>query len=229
MKPNLILLHGALGSASQFHDLKLWLEPQFRLLDFNFSGHGGKPFPVGRFSIDGFTTEIVQFMQETGLECSAFFGYSMGGYVALNLAAKHPEKVSTIFTLATKFDWTPESAQKEIRQLNPEKIKEKIPAFAQLLEKRHQPNRWEDLVEKTAQLLYDLGETPPLSEEILKQIQMPVCIGIGEEDSMVTIRESENAAKLLPNGTLKRFAGFKHPLEQTDAQVLAETIRAFMA
>lgn len=228
MQPNLVLLHGALGSASQFHKLKTFLEPHFRVYDFNFSGHGGKPFPSGKFSIDGFSLEVLQFMEEAELENSAFFGYSMGGYVALNLAAKHPEKVSRIFTLATKFDWKPESAQKEIRQLNPEKIREKIPAFAQLLEERHKPNLWEDVVEKTAQLLFDLGENPPINEAVLQQIQLPVCIGIGEEDNMVTLSESENAAALLPNGSLKRLAGFKHPLEQTDPEVLAQAIRAFM-
>ena len=45
--------------------------------------------------------------------------------------------IQKVFTLATKFEWTPDIAQKEIKMLDAAKIAEKIPAFAQLLEKRH--------------------------------------------------------------------------------------------
>ena len=54
----------------------------------------------------------------------------MGGYVALQLANKHPKYVQKIITLGTKFAWDKETAAKEVKMLNPEKIEEKIPAFA---------------------------------------------------------------------------------------------------
>ncbi|MFT5858564.1 MAG: hypothetical protein ACI865_000652 [Flavobacteriaceae bacterium] len=42
MKPNLILLLGALGSEKQFNFLKPLLEKTFDVHTMNFDGHGGR-------------------------------------------------------------------------------------------------------------------------------------------------------------------------------------------
>ena len=41
------------------------------------------------------------------------FGYSMGGYVALHAARRHPERIGSIMTLGTKFAWDTPTAEKE--------------------------------------------------------------------------------------------------------------------
>ncbi len=81
----------------------------------------------------------------------------MGGYVGLNLAKEYPELVGRIVTLGTKFAWTKEVAEKEIKMLNPEKIAEKIPAFADRLKSIHTNNNWKEVVRKTARMMYGLG------------------------------------------------------------------------
>ena len=123
----LILLHGALGSAAQLDQLSGLLKPCYSCCTLNFSGHGGTPMPDA-FSIGLFAGDVLRFMAASNIEKADFFGYSMGGYVALYLAANHPERVGKIITLATKFAWTPESASREIRMLDPQKIAKKIPA-----------------------------------------------------------------------------------------------------
>jgi len=43
--PDLILLHGALGSESQLEKIKDALRENFTLYSYNLSGHGGKLVP----------------------------------------------------------------------------------------------------------------------------------------------------------------------------------------
>ena len=111
---NLILLHGALGSEKQLHALKNELT-NFNIYTLNFEGHGGRTIN-GSYSIDRFVQNVLDFMFANQLQNASFFGYSMGGYVALKLAAYHPEKVESIVTLGTKFNWTPEIAAAEVKK-----------------------------------------------------------------------------------------------------------------
>src|SRR4051812_19560592 len=104
---DLLILHGAIGSAKQFDSLAKKLGETFTVYTLDFSGHGGKPLPV-HFSTAGFAREVLSWMDSKNIARINIFGYSMGGYVGLYLARHHPEKVEKLFTLATKLNWNAE-------------------------------------------------------------------------------------------------------------------------
>lgn len=226
-KPVLILLHGAIGAKEQLEPMKAILDKDFEVHTLNFSGHGGRAYKPGEFTINTFVGDVLDYMDEQGIEQTYLFGYSMGGFTSLNLARQHPERVVKLFTLATKLRWTPESAAQEMRNLNADKIEEKVPKFAELLKQRHAPNDWKELVSKTALLLEGIGNGLKLYAEDYQQMEVPITIGVGTEDTLVSVEESEHTAGLLPNGNLKVFEGFKHPIEQIDVEELCAEIRQF--
>ncbi|MDA9773676.1 alpha/beta hydrolase, partial [Saprospiraceae bacterium] len=228
MKRKILLLHGALGSREQFLGLKSYLASTFEVLDFNFQGHGDR-VSIENFSIDLFTQNVIEFLRVQKIEKTLIFGYSMGGYVALNLANHSPSLVSKIMTLGTKFDWSKESSKKEIKMLNPSLILEKVPAYAEALKVVHSANSWKDVVNKTAQMMLNMGNGERLEDVILESIPHEVLIGIGNKDRMVSIEESDRCAKLLPNGNLKVIDNFVHPLDKIDAKELATIIEEFMS
>lgn len=227
MPTNLILLHGALGSRTQLAGLKQLLSLNFSVHDFNFSGHGGSP-AEGPFSIDGFVSDTIAFMDEMKIPAASFFGYSMGGYVALKLAHDFPDRVERIVTLGTKFQWDPESAAKEVKMLNPEIIEQKVPAFAATLADRHQPGDWKINMKKTADMMIELGNGKAMTIPMFEKITQPVMICIGTEDNMVTITESEFTAQNLKIGELNIIDGFKHPIEAIDQKIMAGIITEFL-
>lgn len=227
MKPTLLLLHGALGTKKQLNPLKELLSNKFQIHTFNFEGHGDHSSDKD-YSIDLFTQNVVDFMQEHHLESAHLFGYSMGGYVALNLAHKHPQLVDKIVTLGTKFAWDKATAEKEMKLLNPEKIAKKAPAFAQMLEAIHSQNDWKNVVQKTAHMMYVLGTGAKIKAATFTQIEQAVLICIGDQDHMVSIEESKETADLLPNGSIKIIEGFKHPMEKIDLDKLGSIIVDFI-
>src|SRR3989337_1116282 len=125
-KKPLLLLHGALGSVDQFAEIQNLLSTDFDLLTLNFSGHGGNPIDQD-FTINLFVKDILNFLEEKQMDAIDVFGYSMGGYVALKLASENPGLLNKIMTLGTKFNWTKESADKEVKMLNPDVIEETFP------------------------------------------------------------------------------------------------------
>lgn len=225
-KPNLLLLHGALGAKQQLKPLADKLGAVFTVYDMNFSGHGGTQFQ-DTFTINQFAVELEQFIESKKLQGIHIFGYSMGGYVALSLASRSPQLIDKIFTLGTKFDWTPATAEKEVKMLNPEKIEEKVPAFAKALADRHAPNDWKEVLYKTKDMMLELGDKPVLTPTALSKISNQVVIGIGDQDNMVSIDESETVANQLINGKIKIFEGFKHPIEQVEINVLVDGLTNF--
>ena len=196
---NLLLLHGAIGSEKQFDSLKSEFANDYNVFTFNFPGHGGIEIPPDGFSIDMFAKSVIDFLNANMLEKVSIFGYSMGGYVGMYLAKKFPERVERLITLATKFQWNEETSDKEVQMLNPEKIEAKIPAFAAELKRRHQPVDWKEVLRATGNFLTVMGKNNPLKSDDYPEIDIPILILLGDRDKMVTLDETVNVYKLLPN------------------------------
>jgi pimeloyl-ACP methyl ester carboxylesterase len=227
--PHLLLLHGALGSAATLQSLQQLLAPYYTVHTLNFSGHGGAALPADAFSMEAFAEDTLHYLEEHGLQTVDIFGYSMGGYVALYLALQHPNRVGRIFTLATKFAWSPETAAKEVKMLQPQKVEEKVPAFAAVLAARHSPTDWREVMTRTANMMQALGQRPLLTETTLAQVAKTVRVGVGDRDNMVSIEETAWAYRQLPKASLLVMPDSRHPLEQVDLQRLLWEIRQFFS
>lgn len=222
----LLILHGAIGAKDQLEPLKQQLSSQFIVHSINFSGHGSETLPE-HFSIEQFAKDVITFLDKHAIPTINIFGYSMGGYVALFLAKNYPDRVKKVMTLATKFLWTPEIAQKEVKMLNPDVIAEKLPAFAQTLESRHLPNDWKEVLKKTAAMMLKLGEQNTLSLTDYSSIEQPVMITIGDKDSMVTLEETIAVYRQLKNAQFMVFPNTQHPIERVDVNRLSAEIRSW--
>ena len=210
------------------HPLKQALSREYRVFTLDFAGHGGTPFQQETFSIEDFAQQVLAFLKEQQLKQVHIFGYSMGGYVALYLASQHPDRIKSIFTLATKFAWSAEAAAKEVKLLNPGKVKEKVPQFAATLAQRHAPQPWERVMEQTALMMLRLGEQPLLTATTLSQIQQPVQVAVGDQDTMVTLQETAEAFRSLPDARLLVLPATPHPLERVAVSRLHHEIDLFL-
>lgn len=226
MKPTLLLLHGALGASQQFDTIIPALSEHYNIHQFNFYGHGHSEYPAEGISIAAFAQQLLDYIHSNKLAPVAVFGYSMGGYVALVAALQQPEAFLKVGTLATKFNWTPETAAKETRMLDAKTLQEKVPAFAEQLKALHGEPGWEALLAGTAALMQQLGNDPPLTNKTLKNITIPVRVMVGELDTMVSVEETNAAFKSLPRGSMTILPGVKHPLEKVDCGVLIHAIRS---
>lgn len=227
MKQNILLLHGALGTKQQFQDLKQKLATKFNVHDLDFEGHGTNS-STKEFSMELFANNVIAYLSAHKIDQTNIFGYSMGGYVGLTLASKKPELVRKIVTLGTKFAWTKDIAEQEIKMLNPDKIAAKVPKFAAKLTSIHGTHNWKNVVSKTARMMHGLGNGKKLTTKELAQIEHKVLIGIGSLDKMVTVEESSESSTILPNGQLQIIEGFRHPIERIDTAKLAKIIIDFI-
>jgi esterase/lipase len=221
---HLLLLHGAIGAKDQLEELERALQENFIVHRINFSGHGGENFSDKPFSIALFADEVLNYLSSQNIEQASIFGYSMGGYVAMYLAKYHPGKINKVITLAIKFYWDEATAVKESGMLNAEKIEEKIPAFVQVLAKRHAPNDWKIVLQKTKDMLVEMGNKNPLLLEDYASISQPILVMLGDKDKMVSMEETEAVYEKLPNGKLMVLPETEHPIEKVDVGQLSEIL-----
>ncbi|MFN8279363.1 MAG: alpha/beta hydrolase [Saprospiraceae bacterium] len=223
-KPKLLLLHGALGSMSEFDPLRGFLEPHFETLPFNFTGHGGRRIQPEGFTMTSMAAELYSWIIQENIFRPIIFGYSMGGYVALKCEAQHPGLIGHIITLGTKFDWSTESTDKQITGLDINTWRQKIPYYVSSLEKIHSPNDINILADQTRLMMQHLSQLDYLNESELKNIQCRVSLLLGALDRMVTQEETMHIQQCLTNSVMKILPETKHPLDKADPAILTEII-----
>lgn len=222
---DLILLHGALGAASEFDRFIPELEKHFTVYSFDFSGHGQNDSEA-TFTMELFANDLAQFIQSTNLLKPQIFGYSMGGYVAYTLAVDNPDTLGDIMSLGTKLKWDVLTAKAETAKLNPEKIEEKVPQFAAYLKSLHLD--WKDNMQKTVDLMLSLGNGAALTFNDFSKIKNKCYIGLGDMDEMVSCQETVDVDAALLNSHYYKLPNSRHPLAQLDERILTEKIIEFL-
>ncbi len=96
-----ILIHGFGG------DLNVWLfnhealATRRRVYALDLPGHGESTKEVGSGAIDELAQAVVMFMDAVGISSAHVAGHSLGGAVAMALAASEPERVRSLALLAS--------------------------------------------------------------------------------------------------------------------------------
>lgn len=223
----LLLLHGALGASIDFEAIIPYFPAHWEIHQLDFVNHGTGPFTDDPLSIAAFGGQVSEYLDIHNLTELHIFGYSMGGYVACWLARREPERIKSIYTLGTKFIWSPEAAAAETAKLDPRTILSKVPEFAETLNSKHKTVNWQLLLSQTASLMTSLGVHPALHTDDFSQIHLPVMVARGELDKMVSELAQITIAQSLANGFTDTLAQTPHPLQQVDVTLLIAKLKAF--
>lgn len=97
----LLLISGLGYSSWCWQELREALAPQFRVITFDNRGTGRSDKPAGPYSIAMLADDAAQVLDHCGIARAQVMGHSMGGYVALTLALRHPEKVRSLTLIST--------------------------------------------------------------------------------------------------------------------------------
>jgi 3-oxoadipate enol-lactonase len=97
-----LLLITGLGYASWcWLELRAALRQGFDLVAFDNRGTGRSGKPEGPYSIPMMADDAAALLESLGLASAHVLGHSMGGYIALTLALRHPAKVRSLVLVGT--------------------------------------------------------------------------------------------------------------------------------
>lgn len=97
-----VLLLNTLGGTLEMWDRQLpALAERFLVIRSDTRGHGESPVPPGPYEIDDLVDDAVAILDNLDLERAHVAGVSLGGMVAMRLAARNPERVDRLALLCT--------------------------------------------------------------------------------------------------------------------------------
>lgn len=96
--PPLLLLHGFTGSSAEWAALLPALAPLRTVIAVDLIGHGRSSAPAdpARYTMEHCVADVLALLDALGLARADVLGYSMGGRVALHVAAAAPERVGSL-------------------------------------------------------------------------------------------------------------------------------------
>jgi pimeloyl-ACP methyl ester carboxylesterase len=90
-----ILLHGLLGSADNWHPIASRLAEKFQVFALDQRNHGQSPH-CEEMDYPLMAADVDEFMSARGIETAAVVGHSMGGKTAMQFALQFPERVEKL-------------------------------------------------------------------------------------------------------------------------------------
>ena len=240
--PVVILIHGFPLDRTMWAYQRSSVGAIYRVILPDLRGHGATAAPDGIYTVDEMADDVLELLGALQIDDPIVFGgLSMGGYVALSIAARHPERVKALMlmnTRATADD--PDAARARIE------LAERVEAsgrteevVAAMLPKLFSKQTFEHHPALVARMRDRMSRTParaicgtlrglasrPDRTEALTRITAPTLVVAGADDRIVSPDEARSMASRIPGAKLVMIpdAGHMAPLENheaTDAAIL---------
>ena len=202
----LVLLHGAMSTIeTDFGKMIPAFAETRQVIGVEQQAHGHTADIDRPLSLEQMADDTAALLRHLKIEKADFFGYSLGGGVALQMAIRHPQLVRK-FVFMGGATYSPEGFYPEILanidQMKPENMVGTPweQAYARVAPK---PEDWPRLVARDQQIDREFKGLPP---EELRAIQAPAMIIIGDSD-IVRPEHAAEMFRLLGGGVIGDMVG----------------------
>ncbi|SNC76479.1 Pimeloyl-ACP methyl ester carboxylesterase [Hymenobacter gelipurpurascens] len=232
-------LHYWAGSGREFQQVAGLLAPEYTLLAPDLTGFGeaAPPTIISDYSVDAYADQVAHFIAEKGIERYVLVGHSMGGKIALALAARQPSGLAGVALLSPSPP-SPEPMTDEDRMASmraygklaeAEKTLQKITARP-LPEAIRQQILLDNM--QSTRLAWDAWLLHGSREDISARmvlVEVPCTILAGDQDNVMSPSvHGLETLPLLPTGThLEIISGAGHLLPYDAPEEVASLLRAF--
>jgi len=105
-----LMLSNSIGTTLHMWDGQVGeLSRHFRVLRYDFRGHGGSSAPAGAYSLDRLGRDGIELLDALGLGRVHFLGLSLGGFVGQWLGIHAPERIDRLILSNTSTHLSPAS------------------------------------------------------------------------------------------------------------------------
>lgn len=223
--PTLLLLHAFPLNQRMWDPLVEALADSVHVVTVDLPGFGASQLTDGKQSIDDVADLIADFATRLGHEKFVLGGLSMGGYIALAFARRHPDRLRGLILADTKATADTEAARaKRITQITELELKGVRGLAERFPHEVTTAGTAIDRPELLAQLaswiaganpqglagaLHMMADRPDAMKD-LAGITVPTLVIVGEDDQLTPPAESEAMVNALPNAKIVRIPGAGH-------------------
>jgi 2-hydroxymuconate-semialdehyde hydrolase len=175
------------------------------------------------YGVRAWGAHVLRLLDGLGIERAWLVGNSLGGWVALQLAIDHPERVLGVISMGTggaarktaalASHAAPDISIDGIRAVLEDFVVDSTLVTDELVEARYVAAQVIDAQERFAAVI-DARERDrrdlPLDEDALKKLPMPVLLIHGREDSVIPPERSWRLSQLIPDVEMHLFSHCGH-------------------
>ncbi len=222
--PPLVVLHGALGSTDLEMDrlVRFW-ERRFRVHAVDFRGHGASSALEGTPGWDDFTADALAAVE--ALPAFRLFGFSMGGAIALAVAARLGARVERLAVHGVNVRWSRADVDRMIGPM--QATLASGGRWAERLEQTHGPG-WERLVAQLAAFTEGLPEAH-MPASLISAITASTLVSAGSADRYFDVSNAVGLYREIPDAQLWVVPGLDHPIQGVDAEAFARMVGDHLA
>jgi pimeloyl-ACP methyl ester carboxylesterase len=177
----LVLLHGAFSAiGTSFGEVLPSLAESRQVIAFEMQAHGRTADIDRPLSYEQMADDVAAALRQLGIERADFFGYSMGAFIALHLAIRHPEVVrKLVFASATyNLGGVHPGLMDGLAEMKPEMM------YGSMWHEEYtriapHPEDFPTLFAKKTQMDRDVEDVPA---EVIESIEAPTLVIIGDSD-----------------------------------------------
>jgi pimeloyl-ACP methyl ester carboxylesterase len=218
--PPLLMLHGLGARWQVFAPLIARLGREWQLYALDFRGHGTSDRTPGRYAMEDFCADAVALLERRVGAPAVIYGHSLGGWVAMAVAAAHPELVRAIVVADSAIfprELDPDFAVSYLADL-PLALRSLAKSLNQL-----DPEVLEHLRDGRLTDAFD-------PEATLRAIACPVLLlqGNTERGALMRDEDVQRARALLGDARHVRFDALGHGLHVEDSDAVVAELRGFL-
>ena len=220
----LVLSHGLLWSGKMFYKQINYFKSKYTVITYDHRGQGKSEVTGGSYNMDQLYEDAIALLDYLKLKNVHFGGLSMGGFVAMRLAARRPDLVKSLILMETSSEAEPNKFKYTILNTIVKFFGVKAVArpvmkimfgakFLNDPKRKEERREWEnELLKNPKNIRYAVSsvvDRNAISNE-LKNITCPTLILVGTHDTATPPEKSEFIHSKIKRSTLTYIDGGGH-------------------
>jgi pimeloyl-ACP methyl ester carboxylesterase len=239
----LVLLHAFPLSSAMWLEQREILGATCRVITPDQRGFGGSPLGDAPPSLEGCADDVLALLDRLELQSVVLGGLSMGGYVAMELLRRAPERVSALLLADTKA--SPDAPEaRQARELTAQTVETDgtaaladtmLPLLLGATSLQRRPT-----VAGRVRGLISAAPAPavawasramarrPDSFDVLRTADVPALVVVGEQDALSPVDQAQEMVEALPQGRLAVVPEAGHLSAMEDPEAFGAAVTGFL-
>jgi len=238
-----VFLHGIGGNRANWDDQVEAFGKQYMAVAWDARGYGDSDDPIDGLRFSEYASDLECLLDSLGADKAHLVGLSMGGMIAQDFIARHPERAATVTLAGTSsgFGVLSEQAKAEFldKRLRPlqegKSLREMAPGMVDVLVAGKAPQAARQRVQQSLEALrpdpYQLALHAILKtdfRDVIPSISIPCLVLVGSEDRVLPPAHSEALAAAIPGAELVVLDGVGHLSNIEAPRAFNDTVLDFL-
>jgi pimeloyl-ACP methyl ester carboxylesterase len=219
----ILFIHGGLGNADVWGHQVADFAKDHLVIVADSRGHGRSTRSQQPFGYDLMTSDYVALLDYLKIDKVTLVGWSDGGIIGIDMAMKHPEKLTRVIAQAANV--TTDGVKSDV--MSNKTFNDYINVAGEYYKKLSPtPNEYDAFVKQISEMW---ATQPAWTAADLGKITVPITLAIGDHDEAVKLDHTEMMAKEIPGAKLVILKDASHFAMLQDPEGYDAMIRDAMA